>query len=166
MSVEIHAAVVEGILAGLTVLLGVLIAERLTRRSRRRERVERCALDLVLNLPKWAVAVYDDPASAESIGSPAWLLYQHVFERCSEIDSVTRARWSIREREAVRLANDNILGMLNELHEAARGGRALPPKKEFVIELCDNGLHSAVFGSRKPHSTIEARANDAGKSRG
>lgn len=144
VSVEIQAAIVGGLISGVVVLVGVVLAEQLRRKWSRHEELRRASLTVALRLPVALAYLTDSPPDnlRLTVGSPGWAIVQEVLTALTEIDNASRARLT-RNRAKVREARDEISARLS-----AGQLRYLTKKdlitSEQLLDLC--GVASELTG--------------------
>lgn len=155
ISVEIHAAIVGGVISGGVVLLGVLVAEGMRRRSARTEELRQATRLVVI---RYAIAMSyltETPPDEHgfSLGSPGWEVYQEVFVALVGIDVASRSKWS-RRCDDIRQAREDLSARLHTAWYLYTTKKAVVSMDQYMSAsgvVAD--LNRAVFGER---DTIDA----------
>jgi hypothetical protein len=153
ISVEIHAAIVGGLISGAVVLLGVLLAEGLRRGWERRQALRRAIRVIVQQLPIAMIFLTENTPDERrwNIESPGWIIYQQVMSACTEADTASRSRWT-RHRAEVRAALDEIVARMSAAAIRSASGHLVTVAQ--LSSIPTDQLTLAVFGKR---NTIDDR---------
>lgn len=102
MSVEIHAAVVEGIVGACAVVFGVFVAESLRRAGERKDRVSAVVMELTMKVPVLGNMFRNAELHGDlRYGNDGWHLHQRVTELVATAHSLIRPRlWNRFGRRA------------------------------------------------------------------
>ncbi|MFZ2057019.1 MAG: hypothetical protein WAV54_06395 [Acidimicrobiales bacterium] len=158
VSVEIQAAIVGGVIAGVVVLGGIVLAEWLVRLRDRRDRIREAVKRLVMGLPIFMADASRSPAGDATFarGTEAWRQYQEVVIAMNEIDVAVRPPF-LKGRREIRDANDDIMARtlaVFSLHHA--GTSATMPDLYGMIDATAR-LSKAVLGDREPIDALYQR---------
>lgn len=147
MSVEIHAALVGGVLAGLVVIGGIAVEQWVTRVLARRDRIESAVRLVSLKLGE-VVLPFMTAASTPGRVTAGGGEFQAVLDALIDVETTGR-RWFPGRREARVLAED-LIARIYAAQARHATGTALT-KVEFD-RLHDQAaaLHRATFGTREP----------------
>jgi hypothetical protein len=149
VSVEIHAAIIGGALAGLVVVLGVVLTEWLTRIRTRGHEVGQAAHDLVINLPIALLYMSSAPPDDDKpgFGSKAWEANQRVTDAMFRIDRLTRRR-PMRHRQAIRRELDDLSARFTALEVRNYQGQ-MYTARDLQLRVNAGRLFQAAVGDRE-----------------
>jgi hypothetical protein len=149
MSIEIHAAIIGGVIAGSVVLVGVLFTEWLARRRGHRQRLRAAVQEIIITLPIYLSFISTDPPPnlepGISVGTPGFGYRDTFIRAVFEAEAETR-RFRFRHREEVRAAIDELLTQTAAADIRFYGGQLL--SREDLYQLTEHNLSSLVYGGR------------------
>src|ERR1700674_3617252 len=146
-SVEVHAAIVGGLISGGVVLLGVFLAEWLHRRRDRHNVLVDATRTIARALhPALYYLTGESPEfQGANFGSPGFAAQQELREAFVAADTATRPRLTAKRRE-IRAALDDI--MARAFAADLRHSRGIVLTRAEFESFPLSSLTRAVFGSR------------------
>jgi hypothetical protein len=149
IDVAIHAAIVGGLISGAVILVGVLVAEWLTRSRDRTYAIRAATTSVVRQLPIALAYMSTSPPTDQRVafGTDGWDVYQAVQASLNEIDIATRRR-GVRNRKKVREAHEEVSARFAAAYFRCVSRNEYVTAEErynFQTEM----LNRAVFGERE-----------------
>lgn len=140
--------VVGGIIGGLVVLTGVVLAEWLARSRELRSKVREIASGLAFDMPILMAYYADDPGSPtlghDDFHGEFWRLRKEVFGGLTVLR--TLPRWPMRNARMIRENSELLATMLTAVSLRSMRDLQLSRDDQVAIVAHDN-LHSLVFGA-------------------
>ena len=139
-------AVVGGLISGIVVLLGVLLAEILNRQREQKLALKNAIKTIAIELPILCYYLSESIAHPDllDIGFPGWEIHQSVYRNLTEIDTRTRTRRG--KYRDIRIKADDINARMAAAIFRRIEGKPLTQKER--LSMCTNGLFQAAFGHR------------------
>ena len=139
-------AVVGGLISGVVVLLGVLLAEILNRQREQKSAINSAVKTIAIELPILCY-YFSEPVAHPDLFEPGftgWEIQQRVYRNLIEIDMRTRTRKG-KYRETRNKTDDISSRMAAAIIRRING---IPLTEEERLSMCTNGLFQTVFGDR------------------
>lgn len=148
VAVEIHSAIVGGLITGVVLLAGVLMSEGLIRQRERRSRLEHATHRLTLLVPVVMAYLSEAPPDPQrlSAGSAGWYFEQEMLDSLFEADLLVRSARSRASRQ-FREALDDLSTRITTATTRALGGRYLTADE--VLQISTTDITEALHGQRE-----------------
>lgn len=140
----------QGIVGGLTVVLGVVLAEWLQRMRQRDDQVRGATLELAMLMPHvvWPLLDTEYGRSADTSVGSRWSDQREHAVRLLNVIRVTARHGQRRRKRIISHANDLSARLVAAELDLFGQGLRLP--RQSVLDLTTADLYAAVFGKREP----------------